>query len=49
VKNSKTLPKIRGTALVILNKVGGNPVSYNICVMALPQVGVDRVKPKIIT
>jgi hypothetical protein len=22
--------KIRGTALVTLNKVGGNPVSYNI-------------------
>ena len=29
-ENSKTFPKIRGTALVILNKVGGNPVSYNI-------------------
>ena len=29
-ENSKTFPKIRGTALVTLNKVGGNPVSYNI-------------------
>ena len=29
-ENSKTFPKIRGTALVTLNKIGGNPVSYNI-------------------
>jgi hypothetical protein len=29
-ENSRTFPKIRGTALVTLNKVGGNPVSYNI-------------------
>jgi hypothetical protein len=28
-ENSRTFPKIRGTALVTLNKVGGNPVSYN--------------------
>jgi hypothetical protein len=27
-ENSKTFPKIRGTALVTLNKVEGNPVSY---------------------
>ena len=29
-ENSKTFSKIQGTALVTLNKVGGNPVSYNI-------------------
>lgn len=29
-ENSRTFPKIRGTALVTLNKVGGNPVSYNV-------------------
>ena len=29
-ENSRTFLKIRGTALVTLNKVGGNPVSYNI-------------------
>ena len=30
MKNSKTLPKMRGTALITLDKVGCNPVSYNI-------------------
>ena len=35
-ENSKTFPKIRGTALVTLNKVGGNPVSYNTPTWPLP-------------
>ena len=34
-ENSRTFPKIRGTALVTLNKVGGNPVSYNISVIIM--------------
>jgi hypothetical protein len=28
-EHSRTFPKIRGTALVTLNKVEGNPVSYD--------------------
>ena len=32
-ENSRTFPKIRGTALVTLNKVGGNPVSYDMSLL----------------
>jgi hypothetical protein len=53
-ENSRTFPKIRGTALVTLNKVGGNPVSYstanprwkgvNVC---LERETIDSVIPRI--